>query len=38
MQKNKIEYDQIIKKFDKFTFDSLLAIVFKQNETIPNNG
>ena len=38
MQKNKIEYDQIIKKFDKFTFDALLDIVFKQNETIPNNG
>ena len=38
MQKNKIEYDQIINKYDKFTFDSLLDIVFKQNETIPNNG
>ena len=38
MQKNKIEYDQIINKFDKFTIDSLLDIVFKQNETIPNNG
>ena len=37
MQKNKIEYDQIINKFDKFTFDLLLDIVFKQNETIPNN-
>ena len=30
MQKNKIEYDQIINKFDKFTFDSLLDIVFKK--------
>ena len=38
MQKNKIEYDQIINKFDKFTFDSLFDIVFKQNEIIPNNG
>ncbi len=27
----------VINKFDLFTFDSLLDIVFKQNETIPNN-
>ena len=38
MQKNKIEYEQIINIFDKFTFDSLLNIISKQNETIPNNG
>ena len=38
MQKNKIEYEQIINILGKFTFDSLLNIIFKQNETIPNNG
>ena len=30
MQKNKIEYDQIIKKIDKLTFDSLLDIMIPE--------
>ena len=30
MQKNKTEYDQIIKKIDKLTFDSLLDIMIPE--------
>ena len=30
MQKNKIEYDQIIKIIDKLTFDSLLDIMIPE--------
>lgn len=30
MQKNKIEYDQIINKIDKLTFDSLLDTIIPE--------